>query len=238
MNRIIYMILKNTWYLPKYLFKLFYYSAHVDRYSEQEIYQFLKDIVRKANQGGKVEITVTGEEHIPKESGFMFFPNHQGLYDILAIMDTCPVPFSVVAKKEIKDIPLLKQVLKCMKAFFIDREDVRSSMKIIAEVSKQVKEGKNYLIFPEGTRSRKQNQVFEFKGGSFKAATKAKCPIIPVALIDCYKPFDEKSIKPVHVQVHYLEPIQYEEYENMKTVEIAEEVRKRIIEVIEKKLKK
>lgn len=40
----------------------------------------------------------------------MFFPNHQGLFDVLAIIQVCPVPFSVVAKKELSDVPFLKQV--------------------------------------------------------------------------------------------------------------------------------
>ena len=38
----------------------------------------------------------------------MFFPNHQGMYDVLAILDACPYPFSVVAKKEVKDVPFFK----------------------------------------------------------------------------------------------------------------------------------
>ena len=119
-----------------------------------------------------------------------------------------------------------------MKALFIDREDVRQSMKIIAEVSKEVASGRNYIIFPEGTRSKNGNQVGTFKGGSFKAATKAKCPIVPVALIDSFKPFDTKSAKPVTVQVHYLEPLLYEEYKDMNTTEIAHEVRERIVKTI------
>ena len=44
-----------------------------------------------------------------KEDGFMFFPNHQGLYDVLAIVDACPDhPFSVVAKQEVKNIQFFK----------------------------------------------------------------------------------------------------------------------------------
>ena len=85
---------------------------------------------------------------------------------------------------------------------------------------------------PEGTRSRNGNEVQEFKGGSFKAATRAKCPIVPVALIDSFKPFDTNTISQVTVQVHFLEPILYEEYQNMKTTEIAEIVKKRIEKVI------
>ena len=61
---------------------------------------------------------------------------------------------------------------------------------------------------------------------------KAKCPIVPVALIDSYKSFDTDSIKPLTVQVHFLEPMSYGEYKEMKSVEIAAEVRRRIGQVI------
>ncbi len=71
---------------------------------------------------------------------------------------------------------------------------------------------------------------------AFKAATKAKCPIIPVALIDSFKPFDMNSAAKVTVQVHFLEPITYDEYKDMKTHEIAEEVKHRIEEVIQKNI--
>ena len=99
-------------------------------------------------------------------------------------------------------------------------------------VANDVKNGKMFIIFPEGTRSKNGNQVGEFKGGSFKAATKAKCPIVPVALIDSFKPFDTNSIKPVTVQVHFMEPLFYEEYKDMKTTEIAEVVQERIQKTI------
>lgn len=162
----------------------------------------------------------------------MFFPNHQGLYDVLAIVEACPTPFSVVAKKEIKDIQFLKQVIACMKGYLLDREDVRQAMTIIANVSEEVKKGRNYVIFAEGTRSKNGNEIQDFKGGSFKAATKAKCPIVPVALIDSFKPFDTNTISPVTVQVHFLEPVNYDEYKDMKTKEIAMLVHNRIQKVI------
>lgn len=121
-----------------------------------------------------------------------------------------------------------------MKAFLIDREDIRQSMQVIINVTKEVKEGRNYLIFAEGTRSKNGNHPQEFKGGSVKAAMKAKCPIIPVALIDSYKSFDTGSTAPVTVQVHFLEPMLYEEYKDMKSTEIAAEVKRRVEETIEK----
>ena len=232
MKRILLMVFKNIIFVPYAWIKLCWYAAHVDRYTEEERYKLLKYIDRHAIWGGNLSIEAHGTENIPKENGFMLFPNHQGLFDVLAILQACPVPFSVVAKKEVAEVPFLKQVFACMKAFIIDREDIRQSMQVIINVVKEVKAGRNYLIFAEGTRSKQGNKPQEFKGGSFKAATKSKCPIVPVALIDSFKAFDTGSIEKLTVQVHFLPPMYYDEYKDMKTTEIAAEVKRRIEKTI------
>ena len=228
MKRIIMMVLKNILFVPWGWFMLSKYAANVDKYTEGERYALLKKIDHKANVGGNITVKSYGVENIPNENGFMFYPNHQGLYDVLAILEACPTPFSVVAKKEVGNVPFLRQVFACMKAYIMDREDIRQSMQIILNVTREVKEGRNYLIFAEGTRSKNGNHPLEFKGGSFKAATKARCPIVPVALIDSFKPFDTNTISQVTVQVHFMEPLYYEDYKDMKTTEIASTVHDRI----------
>lgn len=232
MKRILLMIFRNIFLVPYAWCKLCYHAAHPEKYTDEEQYTLLKYITLRANRGGNVKIAAYGVENIPEENGFMFFPNHQGLYDVLAIIEACPKPFAVVAKKEIANIQFLKQVFACMKAYMLDREDVRQAMQVIIHVTEEVKKSRNYLIFAEGTRSKNGNHPGEFKGGSFKSATKAKCPIVPVALIDSFKPFDTNTISPVTVQVHFLKPMYYEEYKDMKTTEIAAEVKRRIEEVI------
>ena len=206
MKRILMMVLRNIILVPFMWCKLCYHAHHVDKYTEEEHYKMLKFIVRRANKGGNVTIAAEGLDNIPKENGFMFFPNHQGMYDVLAIMDVCPVPISVVAKKEVANIQFLKQVFACTKAYMIDREDVRQAMQVIMNVAKEV-----------------------------KAGTKARCPIVPVALIDSFKPFDTKSISKVTVQVCFLPPLYYDEYKDMKTTEIAAIVQERIRKTIEEK---
>jgi len=195
-------------------------------------YRFIKKATAAANKAGRVSIEVNGLENIPEKDGFIFYPNHQGLYDVLVFLESCPRPFGFVMKKEAADIILLKQVRKALGGISIDREDIRQSMKVIQQMAEEVKKGRNFLIFAEGTRSRHGNRTGEFKGGSFKAATKAKCPIVPCALIDSFVPFDENSIRPVTVKLFYLEPIYYDDYNDMKTTEIAEEVKRRIDKVI------
>lgn len=238
MKRILMMVLRNLLIVPYGWIRLCYRASHVDNYTEEDMYSFLKWIDLRANRGGNVRIDVHGRENIPQKNGFMFFPNHQGLYDVLAVIEACPRPFSVVAKKEIANIPFLKQVFACMKAYMIDREDVRQAMQVIIDVAKEVQKGRNYLIFAEGTRSKKGNLLGTFKGGSFKSATKAKCPIVPVALIDSFRPFDTNTIKPVTVQVHFLQPIEYEQYKDMKTTEIAAMVQDLIQKTINESINK
>ena len=110
----------------------------------------------------------------------------------------------------------------------MDREDVRQSLTVIQNVTEELKQGRSFVIFPEGTRSRKGNEMLEFHGGSFRCAIKSKCTVIPMALIDSFRVLDEKGSTPVTVQLHYLKPIEYEEYKDLKTTQLAELVRSRI----------
>ena len=204
MNRLTKIVLKNLHLVPGTFSKIYWYAAHPDKYSKVQKMKPLRRILEKSKETGNIEIKVYGRENIPEEDGFIFYPNHQGIFDGFAMIEACPRPISPVMKKE-----------------------------LIQEVSRRVQQGENWVIFPEGTRSRNGNQVQDFKGGSFKAALKAKCPIVPVALIDSYKPFDKNEPGRITVQVHILTPIVYEEYKDMKTAEIAETVRGRIVNTIE-----
>ncbi|MDO5152618.1 MAG: lysophospholipid acyltransferase family protein [Eubacteriales bacterium] len=232
MNRIVTMVLKNLGIVPGAWIKLCRYAKHTEEYPEEEKYRHIQYILEHAIKGGNIELQVSGQENIPRENGFMLYSNHQGMFDILAIAATCDAPIGVVLKKELYNIPFLHQIAICTKSFAMDREDVRQSLTVIQNVTQEVKSGRNYLIFPEGTRSRLGNTMVDFHSGSFRCATKSHCPIIPIALIDCFKVLDQKGSKPVTVQIHYLKPILYEEYKDMNTTGLAALVRGRIEEKI------
>lgn len=226
------MVLRLFLKAPYYLFQI-WWCGKSDKVSFEEAYAVVKKVTKAANRAGRVKIEAYGIENIPKEGGFVFFPNHQGMFDVLVFLESCPRPFAFVIKKEASNVILLKQVVEALGSYSIDREDIKQSMQVICKVTEEVKAGKSFLIFAEGTRSRKGNELLDFKGGSFKSAVKAKCPIVPCALIDSFIPFDENSIRPVTVKIVYLPPMYYEEYKDMKTVEIAAEVKRRIERAIE-----
>lgn len=236
MNRLVMVVLKNIVKIPPAWIKLCKYAKHTDEYSYEEKYKHIRYILKHVCRSGNIDLQVTGLENIPKEDGFLMCGNHQGIFDIVAIVDSFERPLAAVLKKELNEIPFLKQIVQCTHSYPMDREDVRQSMKVIQNVTKELQDGRNMIIFPEGTRSKNGNQMGEFHAGSFKCATKAKVPIVPFAFIDSFKVLDEDGCHPLAVQLHYLQPIYYEEYKDLKTNEIAALVKSRIAEAIEKNL--
>lgn len=233
MNRILLMVLRNAVKVPGLYAKLCHYAKYTDKYPWQEKWDHIKLIFSHAVSSGNLDLQVTGIENIPGPGEpFMMYANHQGLFDVVAIAATCPTPLGCVLKKELTDVPLIKQIIPCTKSFPMDREDVRQSLTVIQNVTEEVKSGRGYLIFPEGTRSKQGNTMGEFHGGSFRCAIKAKCPIIPIALIDSFKVLDQKGSSRLTVQLHYLPPIPYEEFAGMKATEVAALVKERIDETI------
>lgn len=238
MRRILLMVVKLSYMVPYYFFKIcqFAKDTNEEKYSLEEKYGFIRNLVIRANRAGNVTIESSGQENIPNKDGFILYPNHQGMYDMLAVIETMKRPYAVVFKIEVENIILLKQIKEALHYLPMDRNDMKQSMKVIMETCKRVKKGENFLIFAEGTRSKNGNELLPFKPGAFKAAIKAKAPIVPVALINSYEPFDRKSIAKTTVQIHYLKPMYYEEYAEMNSTEIAQEVEKRIRETIKRNI--
>lgn len=129
-----------------------------------------------------ITINIEGKENIPREDGFVFISNHQGYADIivlLKVMEGRQVGF--IAKENLQKVPYFGKWISAIRGVYIKRGDAREALKSIQAGVNHIKEGFNLVIFPEGTRSRRP-EMGEFKPGSFKLATKAKVPIVPVAI--------------------------------------------------------
>ena len=236
MNRLLMVIMKNVAIIPAAWVKLCNYAKNTDKFSYEEKYKHIRYIIRHVCKSGNIDLKVTGLENIPKKDGFLMCGNHQGLFDIIAIVESFDRPIAGVIKKEFADIPFIKQILQCTHSYGMDRKDVRQSMKVIQGVSKDLENGRNIVIFPEGTRSKKGNEMGEFHAGTFKCILKSKAPIVPMAFVDCFKVLDQDGCAPLKVQLHYLKPIFYDEYKDLKTSEIAALVKARVSEAIQKNL--
>lgn len=232
MLRIILMAIRSMFNLPSWTIQIKRYT-NVDNYDIPTRYQFVRKLIRTIIKRGRVEVELHGIENLPKNSGYVLYPNHQGLFDALAIIKSHDAPITAISKIENQNLFFVKDIFKLLSAKFIVREDVRGSMKILVEVTKEVENGRNYMIFPEGTRSKRGNEIGDFKAGSFKVSMNSKTPIVPVAILDSFKVFDINSIKKTKVQIHYLKPLYYDDYKDMKSVEIASYVANEIKKTME-----
>ena len=176
-------------------------------YSSLRIVQWaFKVIVRLAG----IELTVIGEENVPDEP-VLFIGNHRSYFDIVITYARCKNLTGYIAKKEMEKIPLLSTWMRYLHCLFLDRKDIKQGLKTILTAVDKVKSGISICIFPEGTRNRNKDELdmLPFHEGSFKIATKANCPIIPIAISNSADIFEAHfpKISPAKVVVEYGKPI-------------------------------
>ena len=157
-----------------------------------------------------VKITVIGEERVPDEP-VLFIGNHRSFFDILLTYSRCKRLTGYVAKKEMEKIPLLSTWMRLLYCLFLDREDIKQGLKTILQAADYVKSGISVCIFPEGTRNKNADEtdMLSFHDGSFKIATRAKSPIIPIAISNSANIWESNfpKMSPTHVVIEYGKPI-------------------------------
>ena len=232
MSRLVYLCIICLPFILYYLWKVGYIERHSWRYDETDRYNFARRMIRIMKHNGRIHTDAYGAENLPQEGGYIMYANHQGKYDTLGIISVHQNPCTVMMDEQRSHLILADQFMTLLKGCRLDKRDMKSQMKAILSVTEQVKNGRRYIIFPEGGYYKNQNNVKSFLPGSFKCAMKAKSPIVPVALIDSYKPFGVNSLKKVTTQVHFLEPLYYDTYKDMTSREISELVRNKIVEAI------
>lgn len=221
-------IIKNIFILPGAIRKM-RKLASSDEYSEEERHKFLQYVVSVMQKTGPISTEAYGLENLPKEGGYIMYPNHRGKYDAFGIVSVHEKPCTVVMDDAKSHAIFIREVIDMVKGKRLDKEDIRKALPVINEVAQEVKQGRHYIVFPEGGYDReKKNTLREFKSGCFKSSLKSKTPIVPVVLIDSYKAFNTSSFGLVKTQVHFLAPIFYEEYKDFNTNEIADMVHERI----------
>lgn len=164
-----------------------------------------------------VTVTVIGEENVPRDTPVLYIGNHRSYFDILLTYVRCSCCTGYIAKKEMARYPLLSNWMRYLHCLFLDRKDLKQGLKTILEAAEKVKSGISICIFPEGTRNENDSELdmLPFHEGSFKIATRAKCPVIPIAMNHTAEMFEAHfpKIKPCHVVLEYGKPIYPDELE-------------------------
>ena len=129
----------------------------------------------------RVKVKVEGMEHLKEEGPYIFMSNHQGSYDIFALLGHLPFQFKWLAKKELFSIPFFGWAMAVAGYISIDREGTRETVEAMNKAAERIRDGMSVVIFPEGSRS-PDGTIQPFKKGGFTLAIKARVPIVPLAL--------------------------------------------------------
>lgn len=213
----LYQIIALFFLLKIYFLKQFSSTNKANNYIHKVTQNWAKAMVSAT--GSKV--TVKGLENIPKDKTVLFVSNHQGNFDIPLLMGYINKPKGFIAKIELAKMPIVNIWMKLIRCVFIDRKNLRQSIKAIQEGIAILKSGYSMVVFPEGTRS-KGEPMKEFKKGSLRLAVKTKVPIVPIAISGSYKIMEERKflITPAQVNITIGQPILLHEIseENSKNI--------------------
>jgi 1-acyl-sn-glycerol-3-phosphate acyltransferase len=213
------------WFVPK----MRKYAKHPEKYSEEDCQELCNVMIDKVAKTARATTSYYGLENLPEDGGYILYSNHQGKYDALGIMRGHPRPCRVLMNLRRSKMPIANEYVALVRGKRIDHTDFRQQVRCINEIGEEVKAGKVYLIFPEGGyRKGQDNYMNQFRSGCIRSALKSERPIVPVAIIDSFKPFGIKGLKPVYTQVHFLPPISYEEYGTMTPAAISRLLQARI----------
>ena len=229
MWRMNYTIVRNIFRLPKVIATMRERIAHPDACTEEDNYAYVRGLVNLMKRTGHIRTEGYGVENLPEEGGYMLYPNHQGKYDAYGIVSVHPKPCTVVMDEAKSHYVFVSELIDLLKGKRMDIHDARQALTVVNEITREVSAGRRYILFPEGGYAKeRKNSLGEFKAGCFKIALKSKAPIVPVVLIDSFRPYNTWQLTPVTTQVHFLEPIRYEEIQEMNTLQIAAMVKARI----------
>jgi putative phosphoserine phosphatase / 1-acylglycerol-3-phosphate O-acyltransferase len=136
---------------------------------------------RAAGQFGNIKIDVTSRQHTAGRPA-VFFINHQStLIDALVTSNVVQRGFTVVAKAEVKQIPVLGQLLSLADVAFVDRSNTSKAISAMQPAVDKLHAGVSIVLAPEGTRSLSP-RIGAFKKGGFHLARDAGVPIVPIVI--------------------------------------------------------
>lgn len=180
-----------------------------------------------------VSVTAIGEENVPKDEPVLYIGNHRSDFDTVLTYVRVPRPTGYIAKIEMLKIPLLSTWMKYLHCLFIDRKNIKQSMKTILEAVDKINSGISICIFPEGTRNPVPDTFLKFHSAGFKIAEKTGCAIIPISINNAGQIFEDHLpfIKKTHVVIEYGRPIYIKDLDKDSRRHVSETVQEIIKEM-------
>lgn len=125
-------------------------------------------------------LEVRGREHIP-QGGALLAAKHLSMWETIAFHILLDDP-AMVMKRELLFVPLYGQYARKAHMIVVDRKGGSRALKrLLADAKARLAEGRQIVIFPEGTR-RRPGAVPDYKPGIAALYGALGVPCVPVAL--------------------------------------------------------
>jgi 1-acyl-sn-glycerol-3-phosphate acyltransferase len=112
--------------------------------------------------------------------GGLLVANHLSWIDVLALSAVAPV--RMLAKREVRDWPVVGALAARTGALFVDRAGLRGLPGTVAEMADAMRSGSLVAAFPEGT-TWCGAAAGAFRRAAFQAAIDARAPVLPAAFV-------------------------------------------------------
>jgi 1-acyl-sn-glycerol-3-phosphate acyltransferase len=167
-----------------------------------------------------LSVEVIGEENLPKKA-YVALSKHQSQWETY-FLQYYLAPVSIVLKRELLNIPIFGWGLRLTDPIAIDRGSPKKALKqTLVQGKKQLDNNISVLIFPEGTRTRLDQEVRYARGGA-NIAIAAQVPVIPIALnAGEFWPSDKFIKYPGKITVKIGAPISSTEFDSREITERA-----------------
>jgi len=182
-----------------------------------------------------IKTTIIGFDNIPKDRPVLYVANHNSYFDIIISYSLCEDRTGYIAKAGIEKVPSLNIWMRRLYCLFIQRDDLRQSMRVIQQAIDYVNQGISITIFPEGTRG-KSEEMLPFKPASFRIAEKTNCPVIPLAISNTRHILGDHwpCVTRTHVILEYGEPIYPDQLPKEERKHLSRIAQDRIQEMLDK----
>jgi len=144
------------------------------------------DRLSKYISGGLRQVTkklwdfeVEGREHIPAEGGAVITPNHLSFCDSIFVPAALPRRVWAIGKGEYMDSWKTKHLFPAMGMIPVDRSGGSASQAALNTAAEVINDGRLFLIYPEGTRSR-SGHLHKGRTGAARLSIRCNVPVIPV----------------------------------------------------------
>jgi len=202
--------------------------------NENFIYSPVRFFIRAGLAMVGVSVKVSGLEYLDPNQTYIFTPNHQSLIEVPLFVTYLGRNPAYLGKKEIFKYPVFGYGIRLIGVVPVDRSNSPAAVESAKLATENLRRGKSYVVYPEGTRSR-DGRMLPFKKGAFMMALDAGVPVVPVTVSGATKIMPKAQIKvfPSTVRITVHRPISTVGYSRENVAELVEKTRAQIFSALD-----